>query len=257
MASNKHHELAKLVMAQVADLLTDYPVRQHNSFVNTTGLFPKIIKFDYLGKYSLKGTTRLLVEAGLEIAADYTYFNRDRTWINTKRKYYISNFGCYRTNLVPDTTDEGFLSKTYELTLTVDGQVDVDLIRHELVHYFLPFLKGLNNLSDLITFLHWHKPNSDMFNTYRHRSFFHNWLTVIYLLLIKGDSKEALFGIEKIIHVAYSLDQSNVNFRISQSLFTEINKLQKDFALNRFYEYNEESKRIIVLLPDLQIPSIL
>ena len=245
MASNKHHELTKLVMAQVSDLLTDYSVRQTNSFVNTAGVFPKIIKFDYLGKWRLKGKTNLLVEAGLEIAADYTYFNRNHTWINTKRKYYISNFGCYRDDLVP-YTNEAFRSKTYELTLTADGQVDVGLIRHELIHYFLPYLEKLTDLNDLITFMHWHKPADEkVLGTYRHHSYFYNWLTIIYLLLTEERSNEAELFIEKIIHVAHSIDRPNPHFRISESLFVSVNKLQQDFAMSRSYNYDEEQRRIV------------
>jgi hypothetical protein len=244
MASNKHHELTKQVMARVSDLLTDYPVRQHNSFVNLMGKFPKLIRFDYLGKYSLKGETLMLVEAGLEIAADYTYFNTGYTWRNAKRKYYISNFGCYRSDLVP-YTNEAFRSKTYELTTRTNGLVDVDLIRHELVHYFLPFLERLNTLNDLITFLHWHKPDSGMLQTFRNRSPFYNYLTVIYLLLTEGRVREAEFYLEKIIHLAHSLDQPNSIFQISEGLFVTIDKLQKDFALKNQYTYSEQQRRII------------
>ena len=250
MSSNKHHELTKLVMAQVSDLLTDYSIRQTNSFVNTAGVFPIIIKFNYLGIYRLKGTTRLLVETGLEIAADYTYFNRGRTWINTKQKYYISNFGCYRNDLVPDTTDEGFFSKTYELTLTADGQVDVDLIRHELAHYFLPYLEKLTGLDSLVAYLHWHKPNQEgMDYLYSDHSFFYNWLTVIYLLLVEGRTQEAELGIEKIISIAYSLDRATSDYRVREGLFIHIDRLQKDFVLSRSYkpyEHDKDPRRIVI-----------
>ena len=235
-------------MAQVSDLLVDYTTKQANSFVNTVGTFPKLIKFDYLGKYSLKGKTRLLIEVGLEIETDFTYFNTGYTWVDSKRKYYITNFGCYRTNLVPGTgEDEGFFSKCYELIAGENGQVNVDLIRHEITHYFLPYLERLNTLNDLVSYLHWHKPDEEeMRYAYQNHSYFYNWLTVIYLLITEGRVEEAEFSLEKIIHITYSLDQTNPHYRFSEGLFEKINKLQQDFALNHFYKYDAEQRRIVV-----------
>lgn len=246
MASNKHHELTKLVMAQVEDVLTNFPIRQPNSFVNTSGLFPKLIKFDYLGKYSLKGPTRLTIEAGLEIAADYTYFNTGYTWIDTKHRYYISNFGRYRDDLVPNEEDNYF-NRRYELTTGTDGRVDVELIRHELGHYFLPYVERLNNLDDLVTFLHWHKPTKEeMLHTYKRHSFFYNWLTVIYLLLIEQRTQEAEACLEKISQILYSLDSRNPDRRNGSAEFPLIDKLQKDFALSCRYTYDEGLRRIVI-----------
>ncbi len=246
MASNKHHEFAKLVMAQVADLLTNYSIRQPNSFVNTSGLFPKLIKFDYLGKWSLKGPTRLIIEAGLEIAADYTYFTTGYTWIETKQRYYISNFCRYRDDLVPNEEDN-FFKRRYELTMGTDGRIDVGLIRHELVHYFLPYVNRLNNLDDLVTFLHWHKPTEEeMLYPYKRHSFFYNWLTVIYLLLTEKRTLEAEACLEKVIHIFCQLDSRDPNRQKGEANFSLIDKLQNDFALTCRYTYDKHLRRIVI-----------
>ena len=232
MASNKHHELTKLVMAQVTDVLTNFPIRQPTSFVNTSGRFPKLIKFDYLGKYSLKGPTRLIIEAGLEIAADYTYFTTGYTWIKTKHRYYISNFGRYRNNMVPNV-QEDFRSRSYELTVGTDGQVDVELIRHELVHYFLPYVERLNDLDDLVAYLHWHKPtDEEMTHGFKNHSYFYNWYSVIYLLLVEKRTQEAEACLEKISWILYTLDSRDPNRRNGEAEFEMIDKLQRDFTLS-------------------------
>lgn len=232
-------------MRQVNDLFPEYTIKQSNSFVNMAEQFPKLIKFDYLGKYSLKGTTHLCVEVGLEISADYTYFNPGYTWRNTKQKYYITNFGSYRHNLVP-ATDESFAAKLYELEINASGLVNIEQIRHEIVYFFLPYLNKLSNLDDLLAFMHWHKPtNEQLHHAYRHHAFFYNWLTVIYLLLKEKRYQEAELGIDKIIYIAYSLDQSNPHWHFGESLFIHINKLQMDFGLSRTYHHDEQQRRII------------
>ena len=241
MASNKHHELTKLAMNQLADSLPDFTIRQDNKFVNVQNEFPLLIKFDYAGKWRLKGITHLYVAAGAEIAADYTYFNTERTWVGTKKKFYITNFMCSRIGLIPQATE------WYVLEKEADNSVGVELLTRELTDYFLPYLDQLTSLEGMVGLLIRDKPTgAELLNPPLYgRNYAYDWLAVIYLLLKSQRKKEAGNCIDEFIAI---IDAANLPDYYVQEAVNALNRLRLDFEINRQYGYNVLTNTIITEL---------
>lgn len=240
MASNKHHEFTKLAMNQLADSLPDFTLRQANKFVNIQGEFPLIIKLDYVGKWRLKGETRLYVVAGVEIAADYMYFNPARTWVNAKRKFYITNFMCGRDCLLSHKTE------WYVLEKGADGKVDVETIKHELIHHFLPYLNQLTSLDAMISVLRHNKPSrNELLNPslYGPKPIY-DWLTVIYLLFKAREVTKARQCIDEFISLIH--DNNLPDYEL-QNVVIILNRLQSDFETSKIYRYSESTHTIMVV----------
>ena len=239
MASNKHHELTKLAMNQVADLLPDFTVRQENKFVNVQNEFPLIIKFDYVGKWRLKGVTRMYVVVGVELRSDYTYFNTARTWVNAKRKFYITNFMCSRIGLLPQATEWYLLEKKD------DVKVGAELLTHELTDYFLPYLNQLTSLDGMVSLLRREKPSRNKLldtSPIYGRKYLYDWHAVIYLLLHAKRKAEAERCVEEVISLINSLHLPADHVQVA---VITLNKLHSRFEIDRAYTYSERTNTIV------------
>lgn len=228
-------------MNQVADSLPDFTIRQANKFVNIQGEFPLILKFDYVGNWRLKGTTRLYVVAGVELPSDYTYFNTTRTWINAKRKFYITNFMCSRIGLIPQAT------QWYILEKEADKLVGVELLKYELTHYFLPYISQLTSLEGMVGLLRRGKPNRDeLLNSalIYGRNYLYDWFAVIYLLLDTQRTAEAMRCIDELISLIHDIHLPEDHV---QGAVVALNKLQLHFRIGKSYKYNELTNTIGVV----------
>ena len=240
MSSNKHHEFTKLAMNQLADSLPDFTIQQANKFVNVRGEFPLIIKLDYVGKWRLKGETRLYVVAGVEIAADYRYFNPARTWVNAKQKFYITNFMCDRACLLPNAT------QWYILEKGADGQIDVEMLKYELRHFFLPYLNQLTSLEGMIGILRCSKPGpNELINPSLYgRKHIYDWFTVIYLLLELRQTTKAEQCIDELISLIHD---NNLPDHELQNVVVILNRLQLDFGTSKIYRHSAGTHTIEVI----------
>ena len=228
-------------MNQVADILPDFTIREANKFINVQGEFPLIIKFDYVGKWQLKGTTRLYVVAGVELPSDYTYFHTAHTWINTKRKFYITNFMCSRIGLLPQAT------QWYLLEKEADGRIGVELLRYELTHCFLPYLDQLTTLKGMVSLLRRDKPNrNELLDTtpiYK-RAYIYDWFAVIYLLFETQQITEAEQCINDFITL---INDTHLPENYAQNSAATLNKLQAHFGLKTAYVHDVPTNTIKVV----------